>query len=107
MGNPVYQTYAAGVVGAQTPVALNNYQTPFNASFQVWLVSTGTYGVQYTIDDINGTLPVRWTDDANAPTGTTVIKTGNYMFPIRALRINIAANATGIEFKVIQGLPSN
>jgi hypothetical protein len=103
----VYATYASGVTGTQTPIVLNNYQTPFNASFQVWLISTGTYGVEFTLDDVNGSAPVRWSADTNAGTGSTTSKTGNYMFPIRALRLNIVANATGIEFKVVQGLPSN
>lgn len=102
MANPVYVTYASGATGVQTAIALDNYQTPFNASFQVFPVSTATYGVQYTLDDVQN-ANARWTDDATAPTGTTTAKTGSYAYPIRGLRLNIAANATGIEFKIVQG----
>jgi hypothetical protein len=105
MGVPVYQSYTT--TGAQTPVALDYFQTPFNASVFAYIVTGAvTYAVQYTADPIDDTsVTPRWFDDANLPTGTTASGSSNYMFPVRAVRINIASNTGTIEFKVLQGLP--
>ena len=110
MANPVYVTYTSS--GIQTGVSLNYFQTPFNATVGTYLStgSTATYAIQYTLDDITaGTsastvLPVRWYDSANYATGTTSAGTENFMFPVRAVRLNIAALSSYIEFKVLQGM---
>lgn len=104
MANPVYQSYTT--TGAMPPVSLNNFQTPFNASVFAYIVSgTATYSVQFTADPVDDPdVTPRWFDDANMPTGTAVSDSSNYMFPIRAVRINITANTGTVEFKVLQGL---
>lgn len=103
MANPVYQSYTT--TGAMTPVSLNYFQTPFNASVFVFIASgAATFAVQYTADPIdNPAVTPRWFDDANLPTGSTASGTSNYMFPVRAVRINIAANTGTVEFKILQG----
>ncbi len=104
MANPVYQSYTT--TGAKTPVSMNYYQTPFNASVFVFIVSgTATFGVQFTPDPVDDpSVTPRWYDDANMPTGTQASDASNYMFPIRGVRINIAAITGTLEFKVLQGL---
>lgn len=105
MGNPVYQSYTT--TGAKTPVLLDWTLTPFNASVFAYLVSgSATYAVQFTADPIDdASVTPRWYDDANLPTGTTASGSSNYMFPVRAVRINIASISGVLEFKVLQGLP--
>lgn len=105
MGVPVYQSYTT--TGAKTAVALDYFQTPFNASVFAFLVSgSATFAVQFTADPIDdATITPRWFDDANLPTGTTASGASNYMFPVRAVRINIAVISGVLEFKVLQGLP--
>lgn len=106
MGNPVYQSYTT--TGAKTPVALDWTISPFNASVFAYLVSgSATFAVQFTADPIDdATITPRWFDDANIPTGTTASASSNYMFPVRAVRINIASISGVLEFKILQGLPN-
>jgi hypothetical protein len=109
--------------GIATAIILDNAQTPFNASFAVELLAgTASFGVQFTLDDLNsasGTalpLPgqsvnttVTWFNDVNAPAGSTTSVVGNYMFPIRALRVNVASGGptTVLQFAVLQGYPTS
>ena len=103
-----YVTYAAGVTGTQASINMDPAISPFNASVAVYLVSTGTYGVQYSLDpNTTSDANSRWFDDANLPAGQTTSKVTNYMFPVTKLRIVIVANATGIEFKALQGFTTN
>ncbi len=85
---------------------LDHLQSPFNASYAVVLVgATATFGVQFTLDDPNNAnvTPV-WFNDATNGTGVTASAVGNYTFPVRALRLNVAALSGGtIRFVVLQG----
>lgn len=106
-----------GTAATNTAVIVDHTQTPFNLSFAVepLLGTTGlNYGVQFTLDDVNaaidsgqGSTTVTWFDDVNVGTGNSAAKAGNYMFPIRALRCNVAsASATSsVQFVVLQGMP--
>ena len=105
MGNPTYQSVTA--TGTGTAIGLDWTQPVFNASFAYELKnsSTATFGVQFTLDDVNGTITPTWYDDANVPTGSTTSYVGNYMFPVRAVRqITTALNGTAV-FAVLQGIP--
>lgn len=110
MPRPVY--IAMGTTGTYGPVPMDNYQTPFNASFAVEIVATGTaagtagYSVQFTLDNVfDSNATITWQNDANLGTGTTT-NAGNYMFPVRAIRciLGTLAAATG-TFAVLQGSP--
>lgn len=93
--------------GQKVPFIPNILQGPFNVSAAVVLVgsSTGTYGVEFTLDDVNDpTITPVWFNDANLPTGQTANGVTNYAFPVRAIRINIAAVSGSIRFTVIQGM---
>lgn len=86
------------------PVSLNYFQTPFNASVFVYIASgAATYAVQYTADPIDS-ANARWYDDPTLKTGTTTSGSSSYQFPVRGVRISIAANSGTVEFKVLQGL---
>jgi hypothetical protein len=120
----LYQQFNGTATG--TSLLLDWAVVPFNVSFALELVSgTGSFGVQYTLDDVNvatGTaLPlngqsaqttVTWFPDANAPAGQTTSIAGNYMFPVKAVRCVVAtafANSTGafaLQFSVLQGYPN-
>ncbi len=103
-----YVTIAGGTTGAQPSVAMDPSISPFNASVAVYLVSTGSYAIQYSLDALDvSDANSRWFDDANLPTGTVASGVTNYMFPVTKIRINIAANGTGIELKTLQGFTSN
>ncbi len=82
---------------------------PFNASWAVNLQgnATGTFKVEFTLDDVNGSITPTWFTDANAPANTTTSVSGNYISPVRSLRLNCSALSSGgsINFVVLQGLP--
>lgn len=81
-------------------------QSPFNMSVGVVLIgaATATFGVQFTLDDLNdATITPVWFDDANLPTGTATNGVSNYMFPVRAVRINVAALSGALRFVALQG----
>jgi len=105
MANPVYRTYTA--TGAQTPVALNYYQTPGNVSVGVWLVNsaTATFGVEFTLDDPQS-ANARWYDDPVLGPTSSASGVTSYLYPVRAVRLNISAISGTVEFKVLQGMPA-
>jgi|SRR5215472_3427503 len=98
---PVYQSFTT--TGAMSPIALDRTKAPFSVAVAVYLTATATYGIQFTLDDLNGTNPVRWFNDANLPPGSAASGVTNYAFPVSAIRLNITANSGTVEFKVIQG----
>lgn len=85
--------------------------SPFNASFRVTVPAgvTTSYKVQYTLDDLNANpaiTTIDWVDDANVGAGTTASATGNYMFPVSAIRVVTASLSGGtatLFFTVLQG----
>lgn len=128
MAMPISQLLTGTTNGTSvgTAVTLDWTQTPFNVSVAVELLAgTGSFGIQYTLDNVNnvatgtalpleaypgGTTTVTWFNDANIGTASTVSTTGNYMFPVQALRcvVNTAfTNSTGtfsLQFVVLQGV---
>lgn len=123
---PFYQVFNGSTAGG-TAVLLDWTVPEFKVSFALELLAgTGTFGVQYTLDNVNasnptgsayigdtfssaGTTTVTWFPDANVGTTGTVSTTGNYFFPVQALRCIIGtsfANSTGnfsLQFVVLQG----
>lgn len=111
---PIYVT--ASSTGTLGPINLDTNQSPFNVSVGVIYSSTamtGTYGVQFTLDDqqvltnTGSTRALTWIDDANLPTGTSSgNQTTNYMFPVAAVRCVISAVSSGsITLAITQGGP--
>lgn len=104
MASAHYASYSAD--GPQVPMTTD--WTVAGAAITVAsLVSfgagVGTYTIEYTLDDVNGALPVRWIADAGA-TNVSVDKVLNYQFPIRAVRMNITVYTSGsFELKVVGG----
>jgi hypothetical protein len=79
-------------------------QEPFLLSTFVNPTATGTFGLQYTFDDVMNVPPanVRWLNDTNIPAGTTAAKNTSYNFPITALQLVITASTGPIEWKILQ-----
>jgi hypothetical protein len=125
---PLYQVINGTTNGTSigTALALDWAVVPFNVAFSLELIAgTGSFGVQYTLDELNAAVgsaiplngqsantTVTWFNDANAPAGQTASISGNYMFPVRWIRCQVAtafANSTGafaLQFSVLQGLPN-
>lgn len=103
MPNPYIVTFTT--TGAKTPCIVDRAQSPFNLSVAAIVLGTATYGIEYTLDDVNdATITPAWFSDANLPPGQVASGVSNYMFPVQAIRINITAiTGAGVRFIVLQG----
>ena len=104
----VIQTYSfanQGANGVTAPVPLDQYISPFNVSLAIAPVGAATYSVQYTFDD-----PFTATFDPNTAlwfnhpdlTAETGINDGNFAFPVRATRLDVAGANADVTFYVTQ-----
>jgi hypothetical protein len=102
MPNARYQTITA--VGSY-PVALDWRGTPPATSIQVAVTGgSGTYGLQWTLDDLNTTATPRWVNDNGIPPGTTAASAVSFQnFPAAWLQL-VVTSAIGLtlEFKVLE-----
>lgn len=125
MGLPIYQLFSGASLTNtnSTPVIVDWAVVPFNLSFALELLAgTGTFGLQYTLDNPNfnvdytspygnyasGTSTVTWFADINTGTSTTASVVGNYAFPIRALRVAFGTTGASmsLQLAILQGLPN-
>lgn len=91
--------------GAQPAFAPDIMQSPFNLSAGVVLLAgaTATYGIEFTLDDVNDPSAV-WFPDANLAPGQTANGVTNYMFPVRGIRVNVTALTGTIRFTILQSV---
>jgi len=92
-------------IGVSSPIPMDYTLPNFSVGIGVVLSSTGTFTVQHTFDDI-------WSPTFDPTTATwfpntgltakTANTDGNYAFPVKAVRLNCAANAGTITMTVIQ-----
>lgn len=104
-----YTTYASGTTGEQPSINLDPSINPFAVTAAVWLVGSGSYGLEWSFDDFAtvSDANARWFLDLLIPVGTTSSKYENYNTPATRVRINIASNTGGIEFKILQAFTTN
>lgn len=91
--------------GSTDPIPLNLNINPFNVSMAVVVTGTVNYTVQYTLDDV-------WASSYNPATGTwfnhaslvtdTANETGNFAFPVAAVRLTVNSGAGTAAMTVIQ-----
>jgi len=92
--------------GASSPILLDFYHNPFNVSVFVEFYSgaTATYKLQYTGSNLNDSSypSATWFDDTvNIVSGTTTAKSGNFAFPVYAVRLNVASISGTIRLVVM------
>ena len=110
MANPVRQAITA--TGSATPILLDFFNAPFNATVGVDLSQAvgATYTVQYTLADIESLLGVTvtsplWRPDPTLGTAQTNSGVTYYTSPIIAVRIVVSALTSGTIFvEVVQGI---
>ena len=111
MGNPTYVTVSSSTTSSV--VNLDYRQSPFNVSVAVTGSSSGTftYTAEFTLDSqqyltaIGSTRSLVWFSDANL-VSLSSNATGNYMFPVAGVRLNVAAaSSAAITMCVLQGGP--
>ena len=92
---------SAAAPGNSTPVPLDNYTAPFSVGLAIVISGTATYTVQFTFDDPNAA--VKWFNSTDtAVVGATTDQMSNISFPIRAVRLNVAAVTGSVTMTVIQ-----
>jgi hypothetical protein len=115
MPSPLSRFVPVTTTGTSNPYNLDPSISPFNVAIQVYVGSgvTATYSVEYTLDELflqdNTANPnVRWTTDPQFPVGSSATITGNYLFPISAVRLNVASLSGGnLELKTRQSFSIN
>lgn len=89
-----------GALGASNPIALDTFRNPFNVGIGVAVApgSTLTYTVEHTFDDVFSPSFDAGTAVWYPNTGLTsqsASNTGNYAFPVVAVRLRIATYTAG------------
>ncbi len=85
------------------PLVMDRKQNPFNVGIGVTVTGTATYTVEHTFDDILGGVTPVWLPNATL-TAATTSQSGNYAFPVTAIRLNVTAWTSGnVVMTVLQG----
>jgi len=92
-------------IGVSAPIPMDYTLPGFSVGIGCKISATATYTVQHTFDDI-------WSSSFNPATATwhpntglsakTANADGNYAFPVRAIRLNVAASTGTVTMDVIQ-----
>lgn len=105
---PLFQTVPYTTTGTKTSINLDPSIVPFNTTVAVNVGTTGTYGVQYSLDPMTvADASAIWTDTVNIPTGTTTSAVTSIISPVSRIRIVIAAISGSITVQVSQGISTN
>lgn len=90
-------------VGVSAWFPVDYRRNPFNASFACEVTGTVTYTVEHTFGDVF-TPGASLTAFPNATVvGASANAVGNYVAPIRAVRINITAGTGSVTLTWLQG----
>lgn len=104
MAQPVRQI-VSGTGVSSPPVVLNLHATPFNVSVTVYVGTSNTYTVEYTLDDPfdNAFDPstATWISHPDA-TDATTDSTVQLVTPVTAVRLNQTTGTNVSTFVVIQ-----
>lgn len=91
-------------VANSAAIPVDYRQNAFSIGLAMVITGTGTYKVQYTMDNVfDSTVTPTWQDHAIL-TGITTTSSGNFAFPIRAIRLVGTAYTSGsCILTVLQG----
>lgn len=104
----LYVTEAYTTTGTKDSLNLDPSIAPFNASVAVTVGTTGTFGLQYSLDPMTvADADALWIDSVNIPAGTTATTVTNFMFPVSRIRLDIAAISGTITLQALQGFTNN
>ena len=90
--------------GSTAWIPLDYKQSPFNVGFGVLASGTVNYTIEHTFDDIFDTAVTPTAFKHSSLTAQTANKDGNYIVPIRAIRINNTAGTGSTTVTLLQGL---
>lgn len=90
--------------GTSAWIPLDYKQSPFNIGFGVVVSGTITYDIEHTFDDVFDPAVTPTAFKHSVLTAQTTNKDGNYIVPIRAIRINNTAGTGSTTVTLLQGL---
>ena len=100
------QIYTQTATGTSNWFPMDTRQAPFNVSVAVKINSgTATYNVEHTFDDVfdPAVTPVAFVNSGIS--AATTNKDGNYIAPVRAIRLNITAGSSpNVTLTILQGV---
>lgn len=97
------QVVSLSSISTSSALPVDRLQSPFSVGLGVVLTGTATYTVEHTFDDILGGATPTWLPNASLAAATTS-QSGNYAFPVTAIRLNVTAWTSGtITMTVLQG----
>lgn len=95
--------------GRSAICVVDDFQTPFNVGVAVSLSATGTFTVEYSLDDPNaaGYSPASatWYVASGFTSGSAAIA-GAITVPCRAVSLNVSANTGTVTAKIVQAGPA-
>jgi hypothetical protein len=98
-------TVVVSTTGVSSPIPMNLNTSPFNIGFGCIVSATATYTVQHTFDDVFSSSfdpsTATWFNHSSVASATTN-QDGNYAFPVKAIRLNVAANTGTVTLIAIQ-----
>ena len=98
------QIFSQTGVGTSAWIPLDYKQSPFNVGFGVVAGGTVTYDIEHTFDDVfDSSITPTAFKHATLVTQTTN-KDGNYIVPIRAIRVNVTAGTGSATVTLLQGV---
>ena len=97
------QIFSLTGTGTSAWIPLDYKQSPFNVGFGVVVNGTVTYDIEHTIDDVFDSAVTPTAFKTTALTAQTTNKDGNYVVPIRAVRINNTAGTGSTTVTLLQG----
>lgn len=97
------QIFSLTGTGTSAWIPLDYKQSPFNVGFGVVVNGTITYDIEHTFDDVFDPAVTPTAFKNSALTAQTINKDGNYVVPIRAIRINNTAGTGSTTVTLLQG----
>ena len=101
---PVTVTVSSATTSS--PIVMDYMEVPFNVGVGCVVTGTATYTVEHTFADpfaAGGLSGATWIANTGL-TGKTATADGNYAFPVRAIRLNVAATTGSVTMTVLQGV---
>lgn len=97
------QVVTLSAVGTSAPIPIDWKQSPVNVGLGVVVSGVLTYTVEHCFEDILGGVTPNWLPNATLAAATTS-QSGNYAFPVTAVRLNVTAWTSGTAtLNVLQG----
>ena len=98
------QIFSQAGVGTSAWIPLDYKQSPFNVGFGVVAGGTVTYDIEHTFDDVFDSSITPTAFKHATLVAQTANKDGNYIVPIRAIRVNVTAGTGSATVTLLQGV---